>query len=407
MSPSSARSAAVSVPEERQAMTSIADAADHDFGAVADLGNSQDDAARQSKRKQLFMALALGVAVLGGGYYAYDALVASRHVETDNAYVGANVAQITPLVGGPVREVLVDDTVAVKRGDILVRLDDTDARITLARAEAELALTERRVRALQATDSGLGAQIAARAADQARAEAQFTSARGDLEKARIDLGRREALVASGSVSGDELTVARNAFSTASANLKAAEAARVQAAANRTAAIGSRDANNVMIANTTVDTNPEVLSARATRDQARVDLDRMVLRAPFDGIVSRRQVQVGQRVQAGAMLMVVVPINATYVDANFKEVQLARVRPGQSVTLHSDLYGGDVVYHGRVVGFSGGTGAAFAVVPAQNATGNWIKVVQRLPVRITLDPKELAQHPLRVGLSMTADIHVAS
>jgi membrane fusion protein (multidrug efflux system) len=353
------------------------------------------------------MALALGVAVLGGGYYAYDALVASRHVETDNAYVGANVAQITPLVGGPVREVLVDDTVAVKRGDILVRLDDTDARITLARAEAELALTERRVRALQATDSGLGAQIAARAADQARAEAQFTSARGDLEKARIDLGRREALVASGSVSGDELTVARNAFSTASANLKAAEAARVQAAANRTAAIGSRDANNVMIANTTVDTNPEVLSARATRDQARVDLDRMVLRAPFDGIVSRRQVQVGQRVQAGAMLMVVVPINATYVDANFKEVQLARVRPGQSVTLHSDLYGGDVVYHGRVVGFSGGTGAAFAVVPAQNATGNWIKVVQRLPVRITLDPKELAQHPLRVGLSMTADIHVAS
>jgi membrane fusion protein (multidrug efflux system) len=388
-------------------MTSIADAADHDFGAVADLGNSQDDAARQSKRKQLFMALALGVAVLGGGYYAYDALVASRHVETDNAYVGANVAQITPLVGGPVREVLVDDTVAVKRGDILVRLDDTDARITLARAEAELALTERRVRALQATDSGLGAQIAARAADQARAEAQFTSARGDLEKARIDLGRREALVASGSVSGDELTVARNAFSTASANLKAAEAARVQAAANRTAAIGSRDANNVMIANTTVDTNPEVLSARATRDQARVDLDRMVLRAPFDGIVSRRQVQVGQRVQAGAMLMVVVPINATYVDANFKEVQLARVRPGQSVTLHSDLYGGDVVYHGRVVGFSGGTGAAFAVVPAQNATGNWIKVVQRLPVRITLDPKELAQHPLRVGLSMTADIHVAS
>jgi membrane fusion protein (multidrug efflux system) len=163
----------------------------------------------------------------------------------------------------------------------------------------------------------------------------------------------------------------------------------------------------MIANTTVDTNPEVLSARATRDQARVDLDRMVLRAPFDGIVSRRQVQVGQRVQAGAMLMVVVPINATYVDANFKEVQLARVRPGQSVTLHSDLYGGDVVYHGRVVGFSGGTGAAFAVVPAQNATGNWIKVVQRLPVRITLDPKELAQHPLRVGLSMTADIHVAS
>lgn len=162
----------------------------------------------------------------------------------------------------------------------------------------------------------------------------------------------------------------------------------------------------MIDNTTTDTNPEVLAARAALDQARVDLERTVVRAPVDGVVSRRQVQVGQRVQQGAMLMLVVPVKDAYVDANFKEVELAKVRPGQSVTLTSDLYGEDVVYHGRVIGFSGGTGAAFALVPAQNATGNWIKVVQRLPVRIKLDPKELAKHPLRVGLSMNVDVQLA-
>jgi Multidrug resistance efflux pump len=149
-----------------------------------------------------------------------------------------------------------------------------------------------------------------------------------------------------------------------------------------------------------------VAARAARDQAKVDLERTVIRAPVDGIISRRQVQVGQRVQPGAMLMLVVPIQQAFVDANFKEVQLAKVRPGQKVMLESDLYGGAVQYHGTVVGFSGGTGAAFSVVPAQNATGNWIKVVQRLPVRIQLDPKELAQHPLRVGLSMTATIDVS-
>lgn len=162
----------------------------------------------------------------------------------------------------------------------------------------------------------------------------------------------------------------------------------------------------MIDGTTVDTHPEVLAARAARDQAQLDLDRTVIRAPLDGVISRRQVQVGQRVQPGMALMMVVPIQSAYVDANFKEVQLAKVRPGQPVVLKADLYGGKVEYTGRVVGFSGGTGAAFAVVPAQNATGNWIKVVQRLPVRIALDPKELQKHPLRVGLSMDVEIDVS-
>ncbi|ATE68014.1 HlyD family efflux transporter periplasmic adaptor subunit [Rhizorhabdus dicambivorans] len=379
---------------------------EHDVHTIIEEEGPEDETARKGKRKRLFLGLAAGVAVLGAGYYAYDALVASQHVETDNAYVGANVAQVTPLVGGPVREVLVDDTQPVKRGDILVRLDDTDAKIALARAEADLALTIRRVRGLVATDTGLGAQIAARVADQARAEAQLAAARADLDKARIDKDRREALAASGSVSGDELTVARNAYSTALANLKAAEAARAQANANRTAAVGSRDANKVLIEDATPQTNPEVLAAMAARDQARVDLERMVLRAPIDGIISKRQVQVGQRVQPGQALMVVVPVQGAFVDANFKEVQLARVKPGQHVRLISDLYGDAVEYRGRVVGFSGGTGAAFAVVPAQNATGNWIKVVQRLPVRIALEPRQLAEHPLRVGLSMTADIDLS-
>ncbi len=244
-----------------------------------------------------------------------------------------------------------------------------------------------------------------RRADELRADAAFVAALSEHQRARVDLSRREALARTGAVSGEELSTMRNAFNTAAANLHAAEAARAQASATRDAAIGSREANRAMIADTTIDTNPEVLAARATLDQARVDLARTVIRAPVDGVVSKRQVQVGQRVQPGAMLMLVVPVEAAYVDANFKEVQLAKVHPGQPVELTSDLYGKDVVYHGRVAGFSGGTGAAFAVVPAQNATGNWIKVVQRLPVRIKLDPRELAAHPLRVGLSMSADIKI--
>lgn len=365
------------------------------------------DAAASARRRNLFALLAITVVGLGLAYWAYVHFFASRYVSTENAYVGANVALVTPLAGGPVREVLVDDAQQVKRGDVLVRLDDTDARLALARAEAELSLTERRVRGLLATDSGLGAQVSARAADQARAEARVVAARADLARAKIDLGRREALAASGSVSGDELTSARNAYSTATANLKVAEAENAQAQANRTSAVGSRDANRALIADAAPDANPEVLAARAARDQARVDLERTVVRAPVDGIVSRRQVQVGQRVQAGAAMMAVVPVQAAFVDANFKEGQLARVKPGQRVTLTSDLYGEGVEYHGRVIGFGGGTGAAFAVVPAQNATGNWIKVVQRLPVRITLDPKELAAHPLRVGLSMTATVDLTN
>jgi membrane fusion protein (multidrug efflux system) len=380
---------------------------EHNFDHVDTLVIEQEDAARKTKRKRLFAGFAGALALIGGSYYGYDTLVASHHVVTDNAYVGADVAQVTPLIGGPVKEVLVQDAQQVRRGDVLVRLDDTDAKIAVARAEADLATTIRRVRGLVANDTGLAAQVSARRADELKAEAALIAARSDYEKAQLDLKRREALAKTGAVSGEELTTVRNAFNTAAANLRSAEAARAQASATRDAAIGSREANRVMIADATVENNPEVLAARAALDQARVDLERTVLRAPIDGIVSKRQVQVGQRVQPGMTLMVVVPVQAAYVDANFKEVQLAKVRPGQPVELTSDLYGEDVVYHGTVAGFSGGTGAAFAIVPAQNATGNWIKVVQRLPVRIKLNPKELAQHPLRVGLSMTADVKVSN
>jgi len=377
-----------------------------DLSSRAPLEEKAEQAVRKSNRARLFAGLFGAAAIVGLAVYAYDVLVIAKHVTTDNAYVGADVAQVTPLVAGPVKEVLVQDTQMVRRGDILVRLDDTDAAIALARAEANLVDTERKVRGVVDTTAGLTAQIAARAADQARAEAQVTAAEGDLERARIDLARRKDLAASGSVSGEELTSAQNAFTTATANLRAAQASLASAKANRLAAAGTEQASSVMVGDANVETNPEVLAAKAERDQAQVNLDRTVIRAPVDGVVSRRDVQVGQRVQAGATLMMIAPIGQAYVDANFKEVQLAKVHPGQPVILTSDLYGDHVKYHGRVKGFAGGTGAAFAVVPAQNATGNWIKVVQRLPVRIALDPAELAKHPLRIGLSMNADIDVA-
>ena len=360
----------------------------------------------KAKRKRMFAALAAGVALIGGGYSAMDALVWSKHAETDNAYVGADVAQVTSQLAAPVSAVLVEDTQQVRKGDVLVRLDDTDAKIAVANAEANLATAIRKVQGLHATDSGLEAQIAARAADQGKAAATVAAAQAELEKAKIDLQRRQGVVATGAVSQDELTSVRTAYNNATAALRAAQSAEAQAAAARSAAIGERNANRAMIANVTVDNNPEVLAARAALAQAQVDLQRTVIRAPIDGVVSKRQVQVGQRVQPGSLLMAVVPVQAAYVDANFKEVELKKVKPGQPVELWSDLYGKNIVYHGTVQGFSGGTGAAFALVPAQNATGNWIKVVQRLPVRITLNSQELAQHPLRVGLSMNVDVNVS-
>lgn len=347
--------------------------------------------ARLQKRKMWlvrFGILVAGVALVYGAWYL---LVGRNHVSTDNAYVNAEVAQVTPLVSAQVVEVLVSDTQAVKKGDVIVRLDDSNMRIAYAQAEAELARAKRMFRQSSATSEALSAQVNARSADIASAEA-------DYQKAKVDLDRRLALQPSGAVSGDELTAARKAFAAAQASLN-------QARANRGAASGQLAANQALVSGSTVETDPAVLAAKAKLDAAKLDLDRAVIRAPIDGVVTRRQVQVGQRVAVGNQIMMIVPVTKVYVDANFKERQLRRVRPGQAATLTADLYGSDVVYHGKVVGFSGGTGSAFALIPAQNATGNWIKVVQRVPVRIELDPKELAEHPLRVGLSMEAEVDV--
>ncbi len=357
----------------------------------------------RKRRKKLLLVLAGVVKVVALAYAGYEYFYASHFVSTDNAYTAAEVAQVTPAIGGIVRDVRVADTQQVRAGDVIVVLDDTDARLALAQAEAELGRAVRRVRGYVATDSNLAAQLTARASEQQRAQAQLEAANADLARAKIDLTRREALADTGSVSGDELTKARNAFETAQANVTAARAASAQARANHAAAIGSREANAVLIADTTEATNPEVALAKARREQAAVNLERTVIRAPVAGVVARRSVQIGQQVQAGAPLLSVVPLDQVHVDANFKEVQLERVRVGQSVEITSDLYGAAVTYRGVVTGLSGGTGSTFATIPTQNATGNWIKVVQRVPVRIAIDASELAQRPLQVGLSMTATI----
>ncbi|MGD9758403.1 MAG: HlyD family efflux transporter periplasmic adaptor subunit [Comamonas sp.] len=368
---------------------------------------SANPAVREQRRNRLLAGLAGVVLLAGAAAGAYWWLHASHFVSTDNAYAAAEVAQVTPSIGGTVLEVLVRDTQAVKQGDVLVRIDPTDARLALAQAEAELARAMRRVKGYVANDGGLQAQVTAREADEKRAAAQLSAAEADMERATIDLQRRQALARSGSVSGEELTQAQNAFAAAKAQLASAVAAQAQARANREAAIGAKQVNATLIEGADAETNPEVQLAQARRDQAQVDLDRSTVRAPVDGVVARRSVQIGQRVQAGAPLMTVVPVQRIYVDANFKEGQLGKVRVGQRVQLQSDLYGSDVKYSGTVVGFSGGSGSAFAAIPAQNATGNWIKVVQRLPVRIQLDAAELARNPLRVGLSMQVTVDTRS
>lgn len=349
-------------------------------------------AANNAARRRLLIRFAVGLAALGILYGVWVLVFAGKTVKTDNAYVGADMAQVTPLVSGPVAKVLVRETETVQPGQPLVVLDDSDQQIMVEQAQAALGQAERKVRGYAANDAALAGQLGARDADIARAKA-------DLERARTDLSRRQALSASGAVSGDELTAARNA-------LASAQAALAQAQAAKRAAEGNREANRVLIAGVPLDRNPEVAAARARLDAAQLALSRTVIRAPIGGEVSKKQVQVGQQAQVGAPLMSIVPSSEAFVDANFKEVQLDKVRPGQPVILTSDLYGGGVKFHGRVRGLAGGTGSAFSLIPAQNASGNWIKVVQRVPVRIDLDPKELAAHPLRVGLSMKAAIDVS-
>lgn len=370
---------------------------------IAATDDNFDASRATSSRKKGFMGLAAAIVIAAVGYGLWYYFVGSRYVSTDNAYSAAEVAEVTPSVTGIVQTVNVVDTQAVKQGDVLVQLDDTDARLALAQAEANLGQSRRRVSSYMATDEGLAAQVKAREADETQARARLVAAQSDFTKAQVDLKRREALAKSGAVSGEELTNARNAMAQAESNLNVAKAAAAQATANRLSTIGAKKANAALTINATVETNPEVMLAKAKVEQAQVDLARTVIKAPVDGVIARRQVQVGQRVQNGERLMSVVPLHDVHVDANFKEVELRHVKIGQPVEVTADIYGDKVVYHGVVSGVSGGTGSAFSMIPAQNATGNWIKVVQRLPLRITLDKNELAKHPLQVGLSMIATI----
>jgi len=348
-------------------------------------------AAARSGRTRVLTILGV-VVLLGLAYGGYD-WYAGRHEEfTDNAYVQGNVVQITPQVSGTVTGIMADDTDFVKSGQTLVQLDPADAKVALDQAQANLAQAVRQVRTLYANNGTLDAQVTLR-------ESDITKARTDLARAQDDLARRQALAANGAVSKEELQHAQSQVQTAQNALEAAQAgvaaAREQLSSNQTLTEG-----------TSVESHPNVVAAAARVREAYLALHRAALPAPMDGFVAKRTVQLGQRVAAGAPLMSLIALNQLWVDANFKEVQLRNIRIGQPVLLTADVYGKHTEYHGTVAGLGAGTGAAFALLPAQNATGNWIKVVQRVPVRIALDAKQLQETPLRVGLSMEATVDVS-
>jgi len=318
-------------------------------------------------------------------------LIGGRVETTDNAYVNANVVQITPLVGGTVRAIHADDTDFVKAGQPLVSLDPADARVALDQAESQLAQTVREVRTLYANNGTFESQIKLR-------EADFQRAQSELGRLQADVQRRAPLLASGAVGKEEYEHAASQVAGAKSALNAAQSA-VQAARDQLVS------NQVLTDCTSVAQHPNVLRAGARVRESYLALQRVELPSPVDGWVARRSVQLGQRVAAGSPLMAVVGLQQVWVDANFKESQIAKLHIGQSAKLVSDVYGEKVEFDGKLVGLAAGTGAAFALLPAQNATGNWIKVVQRVPVRIALDAKQVAAHPLRVGLSMEVKVDV--
>ena len=364
------------------------------------------DVALKAKRKKALSIVAL-ILIIAAVAYAVWTLFFNYSVSTENAYVGAETASITSMVSGQVLDVMVSDTQQVKKGDLLVRVNERDAEIALAQAQAELMKAQRQYKQTQANSSALNSQVFVSDDGIHSAEAQVAKAQAELNKAQNDLARRSQLSASGAISKEELSTAQSAVNNAQAGFDLAKAGLAQAQSSQKAAQSTLAANEALIRGSNETSTPDVLIAQARLKQAILDLERTEIKAPFDGVIARRNIQVGQRVAPGTVLMMLVPISKLYVDANFKESQLAKVKAGQKAVLTSDLYGDEVEFHGTVIGFSGGTGSAFALIPAQNATGNWIKVVQRLPVRIALDPKELAEHPLRVGLSMEAKINLAS
>jgi membrane fusion protein (multidrug efflux system) len=331
----------------------------------------------QNRRRRWLLVLGAAVIVLALVWLAWWLLYARFYENTDDAYVAGDLVNVMPQVSGTVVSIGADETDLVEAGQELVRLDATDARIALQDAEEQLARTVRQTHTVFATRDQLQAVVGQR--------------RADLARAQSDYDRRRNLAASGAVSGEELGHAQDA-------LKAARDALV--AAEKNLAAGS-----ALVGRTGVADNPDVRAAGTQVERAWLALVRTSVRAPVSGYLARRSVQLGERISPGAPLMSIVPLGRLWLEANFREVQLRRMRIGQPATVVADLYGGHVTYHARVAGLGMGTGSAFALLPAQNATGNWIKVVQRVPVRITLDARELAAHPLRIGLSTVVTIDV--
>ncbi|WP_026359355.1 HlyD family secretion protein [Sphingomonas sp. PR090111-T3T-6A] len=325
-------------------------------------------------RRTGFLILGI-VIVLAAIAYGVSILLAPSSEETDDAYVGGNIVSITAREGGTVIALHADNTQQVTRGQPLIDLDPATEDVALASAEADLG---RAVRAFRSQGSSV---------DEASAE--IAQAQADLGRAENDYRRRKAAVADGAVSGEEVSHAADAVTTARAALNLAEAKRSQAASS--------------IQGTDVSNNPAVLAAIAAVRRAAISRAYMNISAPLSGVVAQRTVQLGQRVAPGTPLMAVVPLDSLWVDANFRETQLEHLRVGQPATIKADVYGKGVTFHGKVLGLGAGSGNAFSLLPPQNASGNWIKIVQRVPVRIALDPKELAKTPLRIGLSMTVKV----
>lgn len=348
-------------------------------GPAATLPVSQTALKPVNGRRRRALLILLTVLLLAGiGWLAYYLLIARWEQDTDDAYVQGNIVSITPQTLGTVVAINADDGMRVRAGQVLVQLDPNDAKVAFERAEANLAATVRQVRGLYSSVESAQADIAAREVA--------------LRQARADVARRSGLVASGAVSAEELAHARAQLDAAQAALRGSQ--------------GQLSRNRALVDATTVASQPQVQAAAAQLRQAYLDLLRAAIVTPIDGFIARRSVQLGQRVAAGTPLMAVIPLDEVWVDANFKETQLHNLRLGQPVKLTADLYGSNIIYDGKLVSLGMGTGSAFALLPPQNASGNWIKIVQRIPVRIQLDRKQLAEHPLRLGMSMDAivDVH---
>ncbi|MEO8743421.1 MAG: HlyD family efflux transporter periplasmic adaptor subunit [Lysobacteraceae bacterium] len=324
----------------------------------------------------MMLRLLMAVIVIGAiGLLIWYFLIGRWYESTDDAYVGGNVVQITPMVPGTVVSIGADDGDLVREGQSLAQLDSADTATALAQSEAALARTVRQVRGLYNGIDSSQALLAVR--------------KVELERARADYARRQSLAGTGAISAEELAHARD-------QLAAAEEA-MNVSSQKLAV------DKTMVSNADVASQPDVQAAAAQLRLAYINNARVQIVAPVTGYVARRSVQLGQRVQPGVPLMAVVPLDQVWVDANFKETQLTKMRLGQAVTMHADIYGSDVDYRGTIESLGVGTGSAFALLPAQNATGNWIKIVQRLPVRIALDPDEVRKNPLRIGLSMSVDV----